>query len=163
MKKLIAVALTLCMAATMSVTAFAATIDQSTANKTGNTEVNFSVDPTYSVTIPSEVELTYDTNGNSYKGSGNITTGAIRLGQDQNITVSVAGDFKMISAENAELPYEVKIGEAVDAIESGATVATFGTSTTGQSVTLNYSAANPEYAGNYTDTLTFTISAPSIG
>ena len=160
MKKLIAFVLTLAMATIMSVTAFAAdtAITQDSDPKTGDTAVKFSVDPTYTVTIPGEVTLTYDETSNSYKGSGDITTGAVRLLQYQFILVTVTGDFKMTSAENAELPYTMTIGDSASTVTSGATVATFGTSTEEQSVTLNYSAENPTYAGDYTDTLTFTIS-----
>ena len=160
MKKLIAFVLALAMATIMSVTALAAdtTITQDSDPKTGATTVKFSVDPTYTVTIPAEVTLTYDETSNSYKGSGDITTGAVRLLQYQEIRVTVTGDFKMTSAENAELRYTMTIGDSAAAVTSGDTVATFVTSTEAQSVTLNYSAANPTYAGDYTDTLTFTIS-----
>ena len=160
MKKLIAFVLALAMATVMSVTAFAAdtTITQDTTPKTGDTTVKFSVDPTYTVTIPGEVTLTYDETSSSYKGSGDITTGAVRLRLYEYIRVAVTGDFKMTSAENAELLYTMTIGDSASAVASGDTVATFVTSTEAQRVTLNYSAANPTYAGNYTDTLTFTIS-----
>ena len=51
MKKLFALVLTVCLLASMSVTAFA-------ANTTGGeTEISFNVDPTYTVTIPATVEL----------------------------------------------------------------------------------------------------------
>ncbi len=159
MKKLIAFVLTLAMATIMSVTAFAAdtTIHQASDPKTGNTTVKFSVDPTYTVTIPGEVTLAYDDTSSSYKGSGAITTGAVRLHQYQEILVTVTGDFKMTSKEQAELPYTMTIGNSASAVVSGDDVATFVTSTMPQSVTLNYSAENPTYAGVYTDTLTFTV------
>ena len=160
MKKLIAFVLTLAMAAITSVTAFAAdtTITQGSDPKTGNTEVKFSVDPTYTVTIPGEVTLAYDENSSSYKGSGDITTGAVRLLPNQEILVTITGDFEMTSAEQIKLPYTMTIGDSAPAVVSGDDVATFVTSTDEQRVTLNYSAENPTYAGNYTDTLTFTIS-----
>ena len=160
MKKLIAFVLTLAMATVTSVTAFAADtiITQDSADpKTGSTTVKFSVDPTYTVTIPGEVTLTYDEASNSYKGSGNITTDAVRLLPNQEILVTVTGDFEMTSAEQIKLPYEMTIDDSASAVASGDDVATFGTSTDTQRVSLNYSAANPTYAGNYTDTLTFTI------
>ena len=159
MKKLIAFVLTLAMATIMSVTAFAADtiIDQASDPKEGATTVKFSVDPTYTVTIPEEVELTYDETSNSYKGSGKITTGEVRLLPNQEILVTVTGDFIMTSVEQINLPYEMTIGDSAPAVASGDDVATFVTSTDEQSVTLNYSAANPTYAGDYTDTLIFTI------
>lgn len=101
--------------------------------------------------------IEYDKDSNSYKGSGDITTGAVRLLQYQEIQVTVTGDFEMTSAENAKLPYTMTIGGSAAPVASGDTVATFVTSTEAQRVTLNYSAKNPTYAGNYTDTLTFTI------
>ena len=51
MKKLFALILTVCLLASMSVTAFAAN------RPVGETEVSFNVDPTYTVTIPATVLL----------------------------------------------------------------------------------------------------------
>ena len=161
MKKLIAFVLTLAMATVTSVTAFAAEITPGSDSKEGATTVKFSVDPTYTVTIPEEVMLGYDEESNSYKGSGDITTGAVRLLPNQEILVTVTGDFEMTSDEQIKLPYTMTIDDSPSAVASGDDVATFVTSTDTQSVTLNYSAANPTYAGNYTDTLTFTISTYS--
>ena len=160
MKKILSLALTLAMATITSVTAFASdtAITQDSEQKTGDTTVKFSVDPAYTVTIPGEITLAYDEESSSYKGVGDITTGAVRLLQYQRIEVTVKGDFKMTSVEKAELRYTMTIGDSTSAVASGDTVATFGTSAEKQSVTLNYSAENPTYAGVYTDTLTFTIS-----
>lgn len=166
MKRFITATLALAMTAAMSVTAFAAggtSINQGSSEpKTGDTAVHFSVAPTYTVTIPSDVELLPDTATNTYKGSGTITTDAIRLGKNHVVTVKLSGDFELTSAEGATLDYTVTVDGESTALADEGTAAQFSTDTAAQSVKLNYSAANPEYAGIYRDTLTFTISAPAV-
>lgn len=160
MKKLFASILALAMVSAMSATAFATEIDQDSTTKAGNTQVKLSVDPAYIVTIPADVTLTLT--GDSYAGSGEITAKEVRIGKDQAITVTVASNnnFVLTSGENATLPYTLQIGNT--ALPASNVVASFTTDTAEQTVTLNYSAQDPEFAGVYRDTLTFTISAPAV-
>ena len=86
MKKLFALILTVCLLATMSVTAFAAEIDQDTpAPKDGSTSVYFEVDPTYTVTIPATVELQKKVDGD---------------------TVTYENDYTITASENLRLRYD---------------------------------------------------------
>lgn len=159
MKKLLAIALTLVMVLSLSVTAFAADITQDSNPKTADTNVTFNVDPTYTVTIPATVTLAKAADG-SYKQDAGITAADVRLLEGQTITVTLASDFKLTTGAAGatyELPYTVKVGDATTAIATGDTVATFTTDTNSQSSTLHFAAANPTYAGEYSDTVTFTI------
>lgn len=159
MKKLLTIMLALVMVLSLSVTAFATNIDQDSNPKTADTSVTFNVDPTYTVTIPATVTLAKDADG-SYKQDATITATDVRLLEGQTITVTLASDFKLTTGAAGatyELPYTVKVGTSDTAIVDGGTVATFGTDTNSQSSTLHFAANNPTYAGEYSDTVTFTI------
>ena len=151
MKKLCALILAVALMATMSVTAFA-------ANTTGgSTEVSFNVDPTYTVTIPAKVELQkIDTDGTiTYENDYTITAEAgVRLLKNQYIEVTIASDYVMQTPQGATLDYTITKGGAalVDEV-----VATFTTDKAEQSSTIHIAAGDPDYAGDYSDTVTFTI------
>ena len=152
MKKLFALILTVCLLATMSVTAFA-------ANTTGgSTEVSFNVDPTYTVTIPATVELErQEDNGTvTYENDYTLTAQAgVRLKKGEYIEVTVASDFEMTTTEGATLAYTITAEDA--AVANNGVVATFGTDKNAQSTTIHIAANDPDYAGEYKDTVTFTV------
>ena len=169
MKKRISAIAALALLSALSLTAFAADteINRDSADKTGSTAVTFTVDPAYTVTIPETVTLTLNrdsvSDDDKYIGTGSITAGAVRLDKGAAVTVTVAGDFTLTSTEGAQLAYKAYVNGETAALTSGAVVIVFGTSVTAQSAALTYKAAEPAYAGVYSDTLTFTISAPAIG
>ena len=157
MKKLFAVILTVCLLATMSVTAFA-------ANTTGGeTEVSFNVDPTYTVTIPATVELNkVDTEGVvTYENDYTLTAQAgVRLKKGEYIEVTVASDFEMTTTEGATLAYAITAGG--NAVGTGGVVAEFETDKAAQSTTIHIAANDPDYAGVYKDTVTFTVAVKTV-
>lgn len=152
MKKLFALILTVFLVATMSVTAFA-------ANTTGgSTEVSFNVDPTYTVTIPATVELQkVEDNGTvTYENDYTIEANAgVRLLKNEYIEVTVASDFTMETTEGATLAYGITAGG--NAVATGGVVAEFETDKDAQSTTIHIAAADPDFAGEYKDTVTFTV------
>lgn len=162
MKKLLALILAITLMATMSVTAFAT--DVTTDGGTGDTLVSFSVSPAYTVTIPATVTLEKkDAEGViTYENDYTITAEAgVRLNKGETIVVTVASDYVMETAQGATLPYTITLGGA--ALENNV-VATFTTATAPQSSTIHIAADDPWFAGEYKDTVTFTIavvSAPS--
>ena len=157
MKKLFALILTVCLLASMSVTAFA-------ANTTGgSTEVSFNVDPTYTVTIPATVELNkVDDNGTvTYENDYTLTAQAgVRLKKGEYIEVTVASDFEMTTTEGATLAYTITAENA--AVASGGVVAEFATDKAEQTATIHIAANDPDYAGEYKDTVTFTIAVKDV-
>lgn len=167
MKKIITFVLSMTAALSLSLTAFAAA-ESDPANTFGpddkagkETTVNFSVAPTYTVTIPAKVTLAKDASDGNYRQDAVIKAENVRLLENKKVKVTLAGDFRLTTGENGtsyELPYTVKVGDSNTAIQTGDIVATFGTSTTDQTSTLHFAADNPTYAGEYTDTVTFTIS-----
>ena len=151
MKKLFALILAVALMATMSTTAFA-------ANTTGgSTEVSFNVDPTYTVTIPATVELNkVEDNGTvTYENDYTLTAQAgVRLKKGEYIEVTIASNYVMETPQGATLAYTITKGGAalVDEV-----VATFTTDKAVQTSQIHIAAADPDYAGEYKDTVTFTI------
>lgn len=163
MKKLLTGILTAALCLSMAVPAFATEINQDSDPKEGKTEVTFNVDPAYTVTIPGTVELEKVDDAGTVTYEKDLTVSAAagaRLLEGQTIQVTLASDFELDTSADAnyKLPYTVKVGASEDAIKSGDVVATFGTSTTEQTSVLHFAAEDPAYAGDYSDTVTFTIS-----
>ena len=158
MKKLIALILTVCLMVTMSVTAFA-------ANTTGgSTEVSFNVDPTYTITIPASVELQRQEDNGVVTYENDYTIGAVagvRLKNNEYIEVTVASDFTMETKEYAWLNYEILDANGKK-VENNDVVAEFETDKNAQSTTIHIAANDPDYAGEYKDTVTFTVSVEKL-
>ena len=153
MKKLFALILAVVMIATMSTTAFA-------ANTTGgSTEVSFNVDPTYTVTIPATVELAKETAGDgtvTYENDYTLTAQAgVRLKKGEYIEVTVASGFKMTTEQGATLDYTITAENA--AVANNGVVAEFATDKAEQTATIHIAANDPDFAGEYKDTVTFTV------
>ena len=158
MKKLFALILTVAMLATMSVTAFAAEIGPGANASQGSTEVSFNVDPTYTVTIPATVELQkVEDNGTvTYENDYTLTAQAgVRLKKGEYIEVTVASDFEMTTTEGATLEYTITAENA--AVANNGVVAEFATDKAEQTATIHIAANDPDFAGEYKDTVTFTL------
>ena len=152
MKKLFALILTVCLLATMSVTAFAAN------RPVGETEVSFNVDPTYTVTIPATVllERQEDNGIVTYENDYTLTAEAgVRLKKGEYIEIAVLSDFEMTTTEGATLDYTITAGG--NAVAGGGVVAEFATDKAEQTATIHIAANDPDYAGEYKDTVTFTV------
>ena len=152
MKKLFALILTVCLLASMSTTAFADNTEG------GSTELSFNVDPTYTVTIPATVELErQEDNGTvTYENDYTLTAEAgVRLKKGEYIEVTVASDFKMTTTEGATLDYTITAENA--AVANNGVVAEFATDKAEQTATIHIAANDPDFAGEYKDTVTFTV------
>ena len=162
----------LALAGLMSMTAFADT----TVNPKGGdpfnvtpdpdhaeTQVEFSIDPAYTVTIPAKVELA-EGEEDVYTGTDEITAQSVFLKPDQSIEVTLTSGsgFKLANETDStvKLGYKAEAGDVtVTADNNGAVVATFGTSTQEQSQPITFTTTEtPEYAGKYSDTVVFGIS-----
>ena len=134
---------------------------------TAGTTVEFSVDPTYTVTIPAKVTL--EDNGEGiYTNSGTLKAEGVKLAEGKEIVVSLtsASKFNMQTAATSEykLPYtaEGAFGKLTDK-EAGGIVAKFATSTTVQNTPVTFTTdETPKYAGTYTDPVVFTIEVGDI-
>ncbi len=165
-KKALSILLALALCGIMPLTAFAADteIKPETTPKTGDTQVTFNVDPTYTITIPAEITLAKtDADGTvQYIGNGTLKANeGLRLLEDEKIEVRLTDcDYQLDTAATAayKLPYTVKAGTA-DITADSNLVATFTTeeNATEQTSELTFTAGDPKYAGDYSDTVTFTI------
>ena len=129
-----------------------------------NTEINFSVNPDYTVTIPAQVKLT-GKKGEAYKGSGTIEATGVFLKTDQKIVVSLTSASKFnLSADGKDykLPYTATGAFGAVDKEKGGKVAEFTTAaltdTKPQTVDVSFATDTaPAYAGDYSDPVVFTI------
>ena len=154
MKKLFAILLAVALVATMSVTAFAA--DYDTAGDKGMT-VTYSVDPAYTVTIPTDV--TIDGNSTTISAGGVV----VEKGQYVSVTLAENNDFTVKTAEGAELAYTVTKGDQL--VSAGGEILAVnpadgktGTAT----ITFDIDESTIQYAGTYTGTATFTIAVKDV-
>ena len=148
MKKVFAVILTLCLLASMSVTAFA-------ANTTGGkADITTSIEPTYTVTIPADVNVQFNATETAF-GTIEVTTSQIH--PDKCIKVALASDGKLENSIDTTkvIPYAIKYG-AGNAFTS-ATYLTEGDKTA-LSIHITADDWNAAYAGDYSDTVIFTVS-----
>jgi spore coat protein U-like protein len=151
MKKLFALILTVAMLATMSVTAFA-------ANTTGgDADITTSIAPTYTVTIPADVNVQFNATETAF---GAIEVEAAQIHPDKQIRVTLTTDGELNNTIDTTkvIPYVIK-----DASGAGFTTATYLTEGDKTVLSIHITADdwNAAYAGDYTDTVTFTVSYES--
>ena len=153
MKKLFALILTVCLLATMSVTAFA-------ANTTGGSmEVTYSVAPAYTVTIPETVAIGADGT------SATVSAADVVVNKGQYVSVTLAADnnFTVKTTEGAELTYTVTAnGETVAAGGEILAVNPADSATGTATITFDIDETAIQYAGTYTGTATFTIAVKDV-
>ena len=171
MKKLLCLTLTAVLAAALAAPAFAE--DAAPADKTldsghlsDTTKVEFSVQPTYTVTIPDKVTLDKnDSNGTiTYEKDLTVTANNVRLNEKKELKVSLLSNYELSVDSTVltyKLPYTVTANKGTTiekSVKDGSNeCARFVTKTGDQSVTLHFAANNPTYAGDYSDTVTFTL------
>lgn len=160
MKKIISLALAVMMIATMSVTAFAATIE----NGTGTVEVTYGVSESYTVTIPADITLTANQESDMEISASDVV---IPYGNELTVSISSTNytDSKwyLVEAANTanKLEYSVKNGE--NAVASGDTILTVAAGTA-ENQTVNLTTklvGTATHSGTYKDTLTFSVSVAS--
>ncbi len=134
---------------------------------TAPTTVEFSINPTYTVTIPATVTLA-DNGSGIYTNSGTLKAKDVKLDEGKEIVVSLtsASKFNMQTSASAtyKLPYtaEGAFGKLTDK-EAGGIVAKFATSTEDQEVPVTFTTdETPKYAGTFTDPVVFTIKVGDI-
>ena len=148
MKKLFALILTVAMLATLSVTAFA-------VNTTGgDADITTSIAPTYTVTIPADVNVAFNATETAF---GTIEVTAAQIHPDKCIKVELTFDGKLENSIDATkvIPYAIK-----DSQGAAFTSATYLTEGDKSELSIHITADdwNAAYAGDYSDTVTFTVS-----
>lgn len=163
MKKLLTLLLTAALATAAATTAFATdnTIkpgdDGNTDPKTGTTNVTYTVQPTYTVTIPGTVTL--DSRMKSNTATVKAENVTVPHGQAVKVALTNANSFKVTSQEGAELTYKVtKNRQAVNVNDTVLSVASNATDKKGETALVFEITDSVVYSGEYTGTVTFTVS-----
>lgn len=154
MKKVITLALVSAMALSVSVTAFATSINQDTPDpKKTDMVITTSIKPTYTVTIPADVTVPFNAETTSF---GQIKVESAQIDPDKCIKVSLTTDGTLNNKADKTkvIPYTVKSGE------NAFTSATYLATGEYTDLTINITKAdwNKAYAGDYEDTVTFEVS-----
>ena len=148
MKKVFAMILTAALVMGLAVTAFAA----------DNVDITTSIAPTYTVTIPANTAVVFNATETAF---GAIEVEAAQIHPDKCIRVSLTSDGKLENSidEAKVIPYAIKDSEGN--VFTSATYLTEGDKT---DLTIHITAAdwNAAYAGEYSDTVTFTVSYENI-
>ncbi|WP_308000147.1 hypothetical protein [uncultured Gemmiger sp.] len=159
MKKLASFVLALAMAAVCAAPAMAAgnQITESTSNSC-DTKVTFTIDPAYTVTIPSEVTLEKKEGKTvTYEKDLTLKASNVRLNQGKKLQVTIPDNSVLqLSAGSATLNYTITNDNGIN-VGAGSVAATFTTQAADQTATLHIKANDPPFAGDYSGTLKFTI------
>ncbi|MDR3241241.1 MAG: DUF285 domain-containing protein [Lactobacillaceae bacterium] len=130
----------------------------------GQTNVDYTVEPSYTITIPASITIANDTK----KGSGNVVLGEYpKLPYDESlITIGVtSANWKLTNAphDTAGVAYLFGTEDGDDDLSTGDTFAFTADGTDDESQVQTVYATLPsgsqfKYAGTYTDTVNYTIS-----
>lgn len=141
---------------------FAADITQDSSDKRGEINVNYDMDTEYTVTIPASV--TFSESEKTVERPLQAAGVRIEDGKSLNITISSLNDFKMKYNENDDsyIEYHLMINYATIPEENNFTVLTVKAGEgSGWAILSFITELNKDkafYTGNYTDTITFTVS-----
>ena len=172
MKKFLSLLLGAAIFCTMSITAFAAeiTID---SEQTSDTVVEYGVEASYVVSIPDRVLI-----GEDYTGSGTITVSDVLIPYGSTLVVSLnsdsfvadedawwSGHYTLTNAADANdtLDYTIHVGEEIVANDLAVVSIESGELPDGEAqVVLDFALMEePTKAGQYNDTLTFSVGMSS--
>lgn len=146
MKKLTTLALAIVLILSLSVTAFAAEDNR-------NTTITTSIDPTYTVTIPADTNVTFNTLSSNF-GAVTLTAAQIDPGYAVQVALIASGTLKNQADASKTIPYTIKDSSGVF---TSARYTTSGDKTD-LTIDITQEAWNTAFAGAYSDTVTFTVS-----
>lgn len=146
MKKYLSFALAAALSAAFCATAFAAEDNR-------QVEVKTHIDPTYTVTIPANTTVASKDEKTPF-GAITLTAAQLDPGKSVNVTLASSGTLKNKSDTNKQLAYTILSGE------SAFTTASYTKAGESTALTIHITEADwaNAYAGDYTDTVEFTIS-----
>lgn len=149
MKKIIAVALAVCLVFSLSSVAFAAP-----AEEERKAVIQTSIEPTYLVSVPGDTTVYFDDTVTTF---GKVEIKEAQLDPDKCIVVALSTDGELVHTnETAVLPYTI-VDDATNEVFTSASYTDQG-QTTDLSIHIADSDWASAYAGAYSDTVTFTIS-----
>lgn len=158
MKKILSLGLAFALALPLSVSALATTVevnqnDVANGSNEVKAEITTSISPTYSVSIPGNLSVTFNETSTAF---GTIKLTAAQIDPDHAVQVELdaSGTLKNSADQTKTIAYAIK---ADDATFENATYKTEGDSTD-LTVEITQAAWDAAFAGDYSDTVTFTIS-----
>ena len=153
MKKLFALILAIALMATMSITVFAEnnTISYNDDDQESGMTVSYKVEPTYTVTIPTQVTL-------GSTAEIKVEDVVIPKGYQVEVSICDEDDFVLTSGEGAEIFYSVTCGDEEYYSDDVILAVSPTVSTSGSTILTFEASSDIQYAGDYTGTVTFVIS-----
>ncbi len=162
MKKLLSVIISAIMIVMISITSFAAensVITQDNIEKKGSITVDYNMKESYTVTIPASISFT-DTQ-KTVERALQVEDIAIKEGSSLRVNVSSMNNFKMKN-NDAEIDYSLVVNTHDIAEENNQDVLVIESGEKSGWAILHFktdlSKNKATYSGNYSDTLTFTVS-----
>lgn len=158
MKKILTLALVAAMLTATGITAFAAPITAGSDPKTAGTTVNYQVDPTYTITIPDQVELS-----KTDTVEKEITAEDLLLPHGQKVVVKLSAASNTASgstfhAKNGDSDAAYTITANNNTVALGDEVASFTADGTQPFTFSQADMTNVIFSGRHTEILTFTVS-----
>ena len=148
MKRIFALILTLSLFAALSLNALA-------VNTTGGqADITTSIAPTYTVTIPADVNVQFNATETAF---GTIEVEAAQIHPNKCIKVTLNSDGKLENSIDASKVIAYSIKDSEGAVFTSDTYLTEGDKTELE-IVITEEAWNAAYAGEYSDTVTFTVS-----
>lgn len=163
MKKILSIIMIVAMTLGLPVYSLAAeetTNTQDTQEQSGNTNIDYTMEETYTVIFPANVTFT-DTETSIDRGL-QVTDVVLREGSSLNVNVASLNGFQMKNGEGS-IAYQFIVNHNDDRpVKTNSTVLTvIAGEKTGLAIltfTTELDKSNAPYAGRYSDTLTFTVS-----
>lgn len=164
MKKFVTLLLTAALAVTAATTAFADTEIKPGPNSSpnpagGDINVEYTVKPSYLVTIPTKVTLSSTANG-TVEGVATVTASKVTVPYNQKVKVALnSAAFEVTSVEGAKLT--CKVLKAKDAVVAGNPFLEVAPTAPGKEGKADLTFAidgNVTYSGTYTGQVTFNVS-----
>ncbi|MFV0527801.1 MAG: hypothetical protein ACK5MN_03625 [Lachnospiraceae bacterium] len=162
MKKITVILMTLLLAVTISLPAFATEIDQNSTPPSGSAIARAVVNPSYIITIPEDIEIAFRDTG-EYELA--LRASNLVLAEDYQVAVAVRGSgangaFKLIHEVNSNVMIDYKLNGGRTEVDDILAVFTANGSK-GFTLTVDdWSQATK--AGDYSGILTFTVSYEAV-
>lgn len=153
MKKLKAFILTFILTFSLSTKVFAVEINQDSDPKVTNVTVSTSINPTYTVTIPANTGVVFNTISTAF-GSVKLDAAQIDPGYAVKVELNASGTLKNQADTSKTIAYSIKDANGTFSSKEYTTIG----EETPLTIDITQDAWKSAYAGSYKDTVTFTVS-----
>ena len=157
MKKAVALIVALTLVFAFSVSAFAKEIDQDDTNpNTSYVQVTTEVAPAYTVTIPTGISVEFNATKTNF-GVVSLSNARLAPGKCVRVLLNASGTLKNKNDASKTIAYQIMSGSSVFSSVD------FGTNKSlPLTIDITQAAWNQAAAGDYTDTVTFTVAYTDI-